>query len=339
MPYQVYSKTEADRLVQEFKALKAEIKKLGESKGSKLAIAEKSKTLAGKGEAIEALLKEQIAGCRTNFIQHAQKVDIWLGQCDGFYKSGAKALEDFKKFGRVLDREAALGCQGTIQAVLKLAKDDAMDYGVSWKDFRSANFTAGGLNANYAEHFNNEVGKLVAGQKPVNVKIDKMEALVEQAGALKKLVQKATATTVRDLGDAREEADELDKKIAALFVAFKTADKGGLNSVTTNFASLGKAAKDLKINKKAALKNYESLYTNALNSVKSWKAGYKGMDGVLTTAKKGFSKTELADAAVKKSLMEADKTMSEARYVIKNGELGLQQAAKDVAVLRKRLVK
>ena len=339
MAYQVFTSDAADLMVRSYKDLKAEIVKLEGAKGAKKTIASKKQELALKGQAVQEHLAREILGVRNNFDAHTQKVDAWEGKTQEFLKLGKAAFDQYKLSHEEKDRDMATYALPTITSMVQIAEDDALEYGKAWADYRGSNFTAAGMDSEYVADFNDTVGKLMNDQKPVNVKIEKMRQYKIQAETLKKVAIRASALFAREDNEKQDDAKELADKMVELSDAMTKAAKSGITGLRQNFKTLKTAAKDPKINQKAALKNYESILTNAINIVKMYRTKSKSMEAVLVTGKRQFEGDDLKDPIVVKWLKEADETLEGTKAIVVEVNAGLVQATKDVAALRQKCVK
>jgi hypothetical protein len=335
MPYKAMPTDAVIKMADDMNKKVKKLKELEKAKGEKAQIAALTKEIETESKAIGKKLDDDIGQVKKNAIEHFEKIDAWLGQCEGFLTTAKESLERFKKSGQSGEMSVIEGGPGTITAMAKIAQTDADDFGKSWFQYRGLNPSSPPMNLDkkYCANFSKVRSDTMNSQKSFGAKIDRMEMLSKQAEGIVKLAKAVAAGNVADIAESRKEAETLRKEVEILAKEVE-APKVGMGSLRQNVDTIGKAAK-LKTTTKDHHNMLQGILKNAIAIHKGIGNRVKTMTDLIKNAKAGFDADTLKDGKVKAAVDEADKDLKEAQKNHTEAGKLIAQASKDMAVVAK----
>ncbi|MGN6368100.1 MAG: hypothetical protein ACTHN5_07565 [Phycisphaerae bacterium] len=329
MPYPVISDSTTKTMVTSWVALQKEIAEMKkDKKADKKKIAELEKQLDLKGQNITKKALADIGMARKSFVDHATKVDKWLGDCNQALKASKDAAAQMERTHSTNDMDKAGYAEGYIAEIAKMAKADNDELGASWFSYRGG--IVDQIDKKYGDPMKAIRNEMIAAEKNIKNKILQMETLAQQAKAVKESAKRSLlgglnfkeetqAEAAKVETDMKTQHDSVIKNVelvenkpdamARAVAAAKEADKKGIAGVLSTAQTLAK---------------------ESVKQLNDAKLTATAMSKALATQMKSFSAEDQKDPTIKTHLDRAKHLVDDAVARVKNALPVLQKLSTDL---------
>lgn len=226
-----------------------------------------------------------------------------------------------------------------LQALVKQAQDDSLDYGKSWFAWREWNGKSTyGLDDSVIKDFFADRRKLMTEQKQVGSKIDKLELLVKAAEGVKKEAQSEGKLATKALSQSRTEMAILRTDMGIVYKRIQDEKGKSLSVFVQNCQSLAKNAAGGPVSADIA-GLCADIWVNAVACVKFYREIHKSLEERLKSQLKVLDPAVLEDDVVKKELLACKALVDKANTDKVTAENALKVAANNNAKIQKTAAK
>lgn len=327
MAYPECSLKDTDKSIKEIKALRKNLED-AKKKKDKNAIKVAEKNLDKCVKDASKVVKAAIEGAEKNFKAHQKQVAAYFKMCKDYLKIAQKALKN-------QDTDVASYGVPSIKSVSDLAEKDADDYGKSWFKVRGFN-NAGDVDPKVGDDFNKRVGVLMNNGKFVTQQVQQMKSWLQEAESLADEAKRLARQGLEDIEDARKRAQKLADEVAAIHDNMRNHHKQGLNQLTGRVKSLQDwAGRDPSMITAKLASNLKSIYTDAMACMQGLFQQETAIKNKCEMVKSGFSKTEMKDGDISKSIKAALNTQKTAEKDVKMAEKAVKMATAHYTKIQK----
>ena len=163
-----------------------------------------------------------------------------------------------------------------------------------------------------------------------------MKSWLSEAKSLADEAKRVKKQGLEDIGDVRKRAKELETEVAAIHDNMRNHHKQSLGQLTGRVKSLQDwAGRDPSMINEKLVSNLKSIYTDAMACMQGLIQQETAINKKCDMIKKGFSKTELKDGEVGKSVKAAMTTQKTAQKDVKMAEKAVKMATTHFTKIQK----
>lgn len=285
-----------------------------------------------KGEKIGQKLTKDMQEVKKSANQHFAKIDAWLGDSARQVKRAQSGLKGYKATFMMPEYNEAVNPELEIEDIVDLAKQDALEFGKSWFEYRGLNPKTKHLDDKHLKDFYKARTGIMGDQKGYLAKIKKMQSLQSLAGIVAKEAKSMSGSHATDLSGTQSDVADLAKKIAGSLKDMKDRQGKMVKRATMieNIAALDTLGQKEFDTSRSSLQEMIAVHKEIKDQTKTLKKE-------LAAESKSIDKSFLKDPKISQGLKDSKDGIAAAEDLVKPLETAIKQGAVALKDIQKKV--